>query len=150
LRRWNRLKGNTLKAGQALVIHRPVAGESADSRPTSRRRGGKVEPVSAKAEPLDARKRHSKAAAADEAEDDTPRAAGAAKKKTASKSKKPNKLHSAETAAPVLHHKVRKGETLTSIASAYNTTVAELRRNNRRFASNLHAGDVLVIRRSEE
>jgi LysM repeat protein len=50
----------------------------------------------------------------------------------------------------VLHHKVRKGEKLTSIASAYNTTVAELRRNNRRFASNLHAGDVLVIRRSEE
>ena len=43
-------------------------------------------------------------------------------------------------------HKVRKGETLTSIATTYRTTVAELRRENPQHASELHPGDVLVVR----
>ncbi len=46
----------------------------------------------------------------------------------------------------VVRHTVKKGETLYSIAQAYNTTVAALRRDNARVASNLHPGDVLVIR----
>jgi len=45
-------------------------------------------------------------------------------------------------------HKVQRGETLYSIASIYNTTVSALRRDNARIASNLRAGDVLVIRES--
>jgi membrane-bound lytic murein transglycosylase D len=44
----------------------------------------------------------------------------------------------------LLHHKVKSGETLNSIASRYNTTVAALRRDNK--ISSLKAGDVLVIR----
>ena len=44
----------------------------------------------------------------------------------------------------VLHHKVRQGETLYSIASNYNTTVAALKRDNRNIAV-LRPGMVLII-----
>jgi LysM repeat protein len=46
---------------------------------------------------------------------------------------------------PVLHHKVREGETLFSIASIYKTTVDALKRDNRNVAV-LRPGMVLVIR----
>ena len=68
---------------------------------------------------------------------------------TASKSKKHKRLPaeaSENEAAKVVHHMVKKGETLYSIANTYNTTVAVLRRDNQRIASNIHPGDVLVIR----
>jgi membrane-bound lytic murein transglycosylase D len=45
------------------------------------------------------------------------------------------------------YHKVKKGETLSSIASSYNTTVAALRRDNGKLAANLRPGEVLVIRK---
>ncbi len=50
----------------------------------------------------------------------------------------------ASARARVLRHKVKRGETLSSIASRYNTSVAALRRDNK--VSSLKAGDVLVIR----
>jgi peptidoglycan lytic transglycosylase D len=49
------------------------------------------------------------------------------------------------TATNRVYHKVRKGETLTSIASAYNTTVSALKRDNPKVATNPHPGDVLLI-----
>ncbi len=42
-------------------------------------------------------------------------------------------------------HKVKKGETLSSIADNYGTTVAALRRDNPKIAKSLKAGQVLVI-----
>jgi membrane-bound lytic murein transglycosylase D len=42
-------------------------------------------------------------------------------------------------------HKVKKGETLSSIAEHYGTTVEALKRDNRTVAKNLKAGQVLVI-----
>jgi len=67
---------------------------------------------------------------------------------TAAKSKSSKDLTNTKsdsaTAAKVVHHKVKPGETLTSIASTYNTTVAALRRENS-GVSILHPGDVLVI-----
>ncbi|MBZ5566659.1 MAG: LysM peptidoglycan-binding domain-containing protein [Acidobacteriia bacterium] len=59
------------------------------------------------------------------------------------KSSKSSSLR-ASNGRKLLHHKVKKGETLVSIASRYNTSVATLRRDNR--VSSLKAGDVLVIR----
>ena len=44
-----------------------------------------------------------------------------------------------------VYHKVQQGETLSSIATSYNTSVSALRRDNGRLASNLRAGAVLVI-----
>ncbi len=64
------------------------------------------------------------------------------KSKTVSQDKK-----SSKTSAAAKYHKVKKGETLSSIASSYNTTVAALRRDNGKMAANLQAGDVLVIRK---
>jgi peptidoglycan lytic transglycosylase D len=54
-----------------------------------------------------------------------------------------------EANARTVHHKVRKGETLSSIAESYNTTVAALRRDNARSASHLRIGTVLVVHISE-
>ena len=49
------------------------------------------------------------------------------------------------TAKSAKYHKVKKGETLSSIAESYNTSVAALKRDNPRLSANLRAGDVLVI-----
>jgi membrane-bound lytic murein transglycosylase D len=46
--------------------------------------------------------------------------------------------------AAVVHHKVKAGETLYSIANAYRTTVAALKRENRNVA-NLRPGMILTI-----
>ncbi len=49
-----------------------------------------------------------------------------------------------EPASARVHHTVKHGETLSSIASRYNTTVAALKQNNRNVAS-LRPGQVLVV-----
>ena len=68
-----------------------------------------------------------------------------------SASKVKSSAHSPKTGKGAMqsakYHKVKKGETLSSIASSYDTTVAALRRDNGKMAANLHAGDVLVIRK---
>ncbi len=58
-----------------------------------------------------------------------------------------SKKTSHKTSAQAKYHKVKKGETLSEIASSYNTTVSALRRDNGKVASNLQPGDVLVIRK---
>jgi membrane-bound lytic murein transglycosylase D len=45
----------------------------------------------------------------------------------------------------VLHHRVRRGETLSSIATSYNTTVSVLKHDNRNIAA-LRPGMILVVR----
>jgi LysM repeat protein len=45
----------------------------------------------------------------------------------------------------VVHHRVKAGETLYSIANSYNTTVAALKQNNRDVAI-LRPGMILVVR----
>jgi membrane-bound lytic murein transglycosylase D len=45
------------------------------------------------------------------------------------------------------YHKVKKGETLSSIAETNHTSVAALRRDNPKLAANLRAGDVLLIKK---
>jgi membrane-bound lytic murein transglycosylase D len=45
----------------------------------------------------------------------------------------------------VVHHKVKSGETLYSIANSYNTTVSALQRDNRNIAT-LRPGMILVVR----
>lgn len=102
LRRWNGLKGNSLRSGMRLKIYKPVAGARAEAE--------------------------TRASAAE-----NPRR----------KSKKGKNLV-ASKGEKVLH-KVKPGETLFSIASRYNTTVAALRRDNR-VSENLKPGEVLVVR----
>ncbi len=54
-----------------------------------------------------------------------------------------NSLQSTEQARKV--HTVKPGETLYSIATEYNITVAELQRSNKGISNNIHPGDTLVI-----
>ena len=54
-----------------------------------------------------------------------------------------------QAANRTVHHKVKKGETITSIAEDYNTTVAELKKANGKSASHLTAGTVLVVKAGE-
>ncbi len=49
--------------------------------------------------------------------------------------------------AAAKYHKVKRGETLSSIAESYQTTVDVLKRENPKMAANLRAGDVLVIKK---
>jgi membrane-bound lytic murein transglycosylase D len=62
-------------------------------------------------------------------------------------SKKSNKNSNlADKNAAQRLHRVRPGDTLYSIAAEYGTSVAALRRDNRRASEVLHPGDVLVIK----
>ena len=56
------------------------------------------------------------------------------------------KTTSGKTNAASTQHTVKRGETLSSIASRYNTTVAQLKKDNPQVAK-LRPGDVLVIKR---
>jgi membrane-bound lytic murein transglycosylase D len=49
------------------------------------------------------------------------------------------------SAVAVVHHKVKQGETLSSIATSYNTTISALKHDNRNIAS-LRPGMILIVR----
>ncbi|MGA7907282.1 MAG: LysM peptidoglycan-binding domain-containing protein [Candidatus Sulfotelmatobacter sp.] len=57
------------------------------------------------------------------------------------------KSRAAEDQASVVHHKVKSGETLYSIANAYRTTVAALKRDNKDVAT-LRPGMILIVQKS--
>jgi len=96
VRRWNRLKGDSLRGRRVVYVHLPVSP------------GVRDQAVVASA-----------------------------------KSKK------STTTAPaqVVHHKVKQGETLYSIATSYNTTVSAIQRANGKLAQ-LRPGMILLIRDS--
>jgi LysM repeat protein len=95
VRRWNKLKGDSLLGRRVIYVHLPVT------------RSLREQPARAS---------------------------------TAKSKKAP-----AQDAAKVVHHKVKQGETLSSIATSYKTTVSALRRDNSNAAS-LRPGMILVIR----
>jgi membrane-bound lytic murein transglycosylase D len=64
------------------------------------------------------------------------------------KSRKKTVTAKATSPSGVVQHKVKQGETLYSIASSYNTTVAALQHNNRNTAA-LRPGMILVVRASQ-
>ncbi|HWR34743.1 MAG TPA: LysM peptidoglycan-binding domain-containing protein [Clostridia bacterium] len=135
LRKWNRLKGNQLRAGRTLSIYKPVAApEGAGTQVASRsktKQGSKAL-VSKKSKPV---------VDLDDGEND-PLPAKSKKVKASVTSAKTSKAQ-----ARKVQHKVKAGETLTSIANEYNVSIASLKRDNKKVATNLRAGDVLVINR---
>ncbi len=116
LRRWNGLRGDSLHGRTVLALHLPVSpnGEVASSA-SSRRSSKAVHTTLAKTG-----SGKSDAAKSAEASEDSPEQAS------------------------VLHHKVKSGETLYSIATTYKTTVAALKRNNQNVAT-LRPGMILVV-----
>jgi LysM repeat protein len=136
LRKWNRISGNQLKAGRTILIHKPVAAaepsrRSVASKSKKRTTAAKVSTPKKVVDP-------------DEEEDDDP--ALDAKSQNKGKLVPAAEVKKGAGAAKKKTHKVRPGETLTSIATEYNTTVAQLRKDNGKTAKNLRAGSVLVIR----
>ena len=133
LRKWNHLKGNQLKPGRSLLIYRPAAGVPAREPAVARsKKGAKgATPVSLK----------SKRSVEPEEDSDTEVEASKPQKNKALKAKS-----GTSKAVAKKTHKVKSGETLYSIANEYNTTVAELKKNNGKQAINLRAGNVLVIK----
>ena len=112
LRRWNGLRGDSLRGRTVLALHLPVSpgGDLASAAP-SRHSSKAMHTASAKT--------------------------GSAKSVIASEEESTEQ-------ASVLRHKVKSGETLYSIATAYKTTVAALKRNNQNVAT-LRPGMILVV-----
>jgi membrane-bound lytic murein transglycosylase D len=122
LRRWNGIRGNSLSGRRILALHLPVSPSAHDT-----------EVASARASSRTSKAKHPAAAPAP--------AETATVKPPATKSAQIERI---ETAQAVVHHKVRTGETLYSIANLYKTTVAALKRDNRNV-SVIRPGMILIV-----
>ncbi|HTC57707.1 MAG TPA: LysM peptidoglycan-binding domain-containing protein, partial [Candidatus Sulfotelmatobacter sp.] len=114
LRRWNGLHGDSLHGRKVLALHLPISPSASDAEIASSHTKSKH-----------------------------PKTETASVKPPATKSAEVATLQSAKT-EPVVRHRVKSGETFYSIASAYRTTVAALKRDNRNIAV-LHPGMILVV-----
>jgi membrane-bound lytic murein transglycosylase D len=117
LRRWNGLHGDSLGSRKVLALHLPVSPGSEAAQTAARKpvsHSNKSTEVAAAKAPV----RETASATAD-GDQETPDQA-------------------------VLHHTVRSGETLYSIATAYKTTVDALKRSNGNVAT-LRPGMILVV-----
>jgi membrane-bound lytic murein transglycosylase D len=117
LRRWNGIRGDSLRGRKVLALHLPVSPSANDTEVASTHKS--KHPV-AGTKPTET----------------------AVTKPPATKSAQIEREEIAQ--APVVHHKVKTGETLYSIASAYRTTVAALKRDNRNIAV-IRPGMILTI-----
>ena len=73
-----------------------------------------------------------------------PKTVTASTKGPVTKSSGIDRLKTTKAETAIVHHKVKSGETLYSIANLYNTTVGALRRENRNIAV-LRPGMILNI-----
>ena len=121
LRRWNGVRGSSLSGRRLLLLHLPI-------------RPGASEVASSHA----SKTKHSAAPASGAGTDN------ATVKPPATKSAEIERIKTAKAAPAVVHHKVKSGETLYSIAALYKTTVAALKRDNGNV-NVLHPGMILVV-----
>jgi membrane-bound lytic murein transglycosylase D len=119
LRRWNGLRGDSLSGRKVLALHLPVTPSAHTTEVASARTP---------------RKHIAK-----------PAAQTVSAKPPVTKSAKIERIETA--AAPVIHHKVKTGETLYSIATYYRTTVAAIKRDNRDVAI-LRPGMILIVQQA--
>jgi membrane-bound lytic murein transglycosylase D len=116
IRRWNRLKGDSLKGRKVLYVHLPVSPGAAAAAST----------VASKS------KHSSHLAKASESSTEAPASVHTTAKATP------------RQAAATRRHTVRRGETLYSIANSYNTSVQAIKQTNSNVAT-LRPGMVLII-----
>jgi membrane-bound lytic murein transglycosylase D len=117
LRRWNGLRGDSLRGRKVLALHLPVSPTPREAEVVSSP-SGKSSKHGTKADPAVSNKRAASSAKTDE--------------------------NASAEAASVVRHRVKYGETLYSIASSYKTTVAALKRDNSNVAI-LRPGMILVV-----
>jgi membrane-bound lytic murein transglycosylase D len=118
LRRWNGIHGDSLRGRRILALHLPISPSAHEAEVASSRSKSKRPAVGLKP------------------------AETATTKPPATKSAQ---IEGVQTA--VVHHKVKHGETLYSIANAYRTTVAALKRDNRNVAV-IRPGMILIVQSS--
>jgi len=130
LRRWNGIHGDGLSGRRVLALHLPISPSAHDAEVASRTSKSKrPKPTETAATKPPATK-----------------SAQIERIETARTSQSESKRQSTEQAA-VVHHKVKTGETLYSIANAYRTTVAALKRDNRNVVV-LRPGMILIVQLS--
>jgi membrane-bound lytic murein transglycosylase D len=117
LRRWNGIRGNSLAGRRVLALHLPISPSAHETEAASSRTKTK---------------------------NTTPKTETATTKPPATKSAEIERLKTTKAEAAVVHHRVKSGETLYSIANLYKTTVAALKRDNRNVAV-LRPGMILTI-----
>ena len=117
LRRWNGIRGDSLRGRKIVALHLPVSPSAHESEVASSHPKAKHPAVAGK--PTET----------------------AATKPPATKSAQIERL---PVQAAVVHHTVKSGETLYSIARAYRTTVATLKRDNRNIAV-IRPGMILTV-----
>ncbi|MGA7136430.1 MAG: LysM peptidoglycan-binding domain-containing protein [Terriglobales bacterium] len=128
LRSWNRLKGDSLAGRRILYLHLPITRSAAESQ---------AEVATRHSTP----KHH---AATTQAAASKPTSTSASTSTAASTSASASARNAAAVA--VIHHRVKPGETLYSIANSYNTTVSALKQDNRdRDIATLRPGMILVV-----
>src|SRR5580698_2821376 len=117
LRRWSGIRGDSLRGRKIVALHLPVAPSAHESEVASSH--PKAKHPAAAAKPTET----------------------AATKPPATKSAQ---IERVPVQAAVVHHTVKSGETLYSIARAYRTTVAALKRDNRNVAV-IRPGMILTV-----
>jgi len=122
LRRWNGIRGSSLAGRRVLALHLPVS-------PSAH------EPEVATS--------HAKKPATTTTPNPATKDETATTKPPATKSSEIERLNAKEEVS-VVHHKVKAGETLYSIANFYKTTVAALKRDNRNV-SVIRPGMILIV-----
>jgi membrane-bound lytic murein transglycosylase D len=119
LRRWNGIHGDSLRGRRVLALHLPISPGAHDAEVASSRVSSRTKSKNP----------------------------GAGSKPAETATVKPPATKSAQIEhlqAAVVHHKVKHGETLYSIANAYRTTVAALKRDNRNVAV-IRPGMILIV-----
>jgi len=114
VRGWNHLKGSSLAGRKVLYLHLPVTRHAGETQVATKRSG---------------KSNHH---------------AGTQTASSRTESGTKSRTDSGTTSAGVIHHKVKAGETLYSIASSYNTTVTALKHDNRNLAA-LRPGMILIV-----
>jgi membrane-bound lytic murein transglycosylase D len=117
LRRWNGIRGSSLAGRRILALHLPISPSAHDTEVASSRTKKKSA---------------------------TPKTETASTKPPATKSAEIEHLKATKTEAAIVHHKVKSGETLYSIANLYKTTVTALKRDNRNVAV-IRPGMILTV-----
>jgi len=121
LRHWNGIRGNSLAGRRVLALHLPISPSIHESELASSHTTKKSATLSGSGSKTET----------------------ATTKPPATKSSETEALPDKEALA-VVHHKVRAGETLYSIATFYKTTVAALKRDNRNV-SIIRPGMILIV-----
>lgn len=135
IKRWNKKRNTTLREGERLVIYR--------RNPNYRRPAAPKEQKKADTATVAANKEADTAidySTTPEPQEDV-KPAPVAKPQT-----KPAPSKPAQPKPAVVKHRVAKGETLSSIARKYNTTVPNLKRRNNLRSDNISVGQVLIVK----